>query len=82
MKDTTPENLDDKRVRTYSLTEKGREIVPKVASRVQKIVLFVEDCCPSGCCSVDSSLNLKKNVNEISFDLKTSFRNTGMNTTL
>jgi DNA-binding PadR family transcriptional regulator len=60
IKDTTPKNLDDKRVRTYSLTKKGREIVPKVASRVQKIVVFVEDCCPDGCCSVDSSLNLEK----------------------
>jgi len=56
IKDTTPENLEDKRVRTYSLTEKGREIVPKVASRVQKIVLFVEECCP-GCCTIDTSLN-------------------------
>ena len=60
IEDTTPENLDDKRVRTYSLTAKGKEIVPRVASRVQKIVLFVEDCCPDGCCSVDSLQNLEK----------------------
>jgi DNA-binding PadR family transcriptional regulator len=60
IRDTTPEDLEDKRVRTYSLTEKGREIVPKVASRVQKIVLFVEDCCPDGCCTVDSLVNFEK----------------------
>ena len=54
IEDTTTETMnDDKRLRSYNLTSKGRQIVPKVASRIQKFVLFVEDCCP-GCCSIDS----------------------------
>ncbi len=56
IEDTTSESMNDKRLRTYALTVKGKNIVPKLASRIQKFVLFVEDCCP-GCCSTDSSMN-------------------------
>jgi DNA-binding PadR family transcriptional regulator len=59
IEDTTSENMSDKRLRTYSLTIKGRQIVPRVASRVQKVVGFVEECCP-GCCSVNPSVNQEK----------------------
>lgn len=62
IEDTTPEDLKDKRIRTYTLTKKGRDIVPIVASRVQKIVVFVEDCCPDGCCSIDSSSDIGKTI--------------------
>ena len=55
IEDTTSDSMNDKRLRTYALTIKGKQIVPKLASRIQKFVLFVEDCCP-GCCSTDSSM--------------------------
>ncbi|MFX1250273.1 MAG: PadR family transcriptional regulator [Promethearchaeota archaeon] len=50
IKETTEEaNRDDKRIRTYSLTLKGKEMVPKVTSRVRKIVIFTNECCPECC---------------------------------
>lgn len=43
---TEKEDRKDQRIRTYALTSRGREIVPKVTSRVRKIVVFMDECCP------------------------------------
>ena len=38
----------DKRIRTYSLTLEGREMVVKVIARMQKMIGFIDSCCPNG----------------------------------
>lgn len=38
----------DKRIRTYSLTIEGRKMVIKVIARMQKVIGFVDSCCPDG----------------------------------
>lgn len=38
----------DKRIRTYSLTTDGRNMVSKVILRMQKMIVFVDSCCPDG----------------------------------
>ncbi|MHA2298751.1 MAG: PadR family transcriptional regulator [Candidatus Hodarchaeales archaeon] len=43
---TENEKRKDQRIRTYSLTTKGREIVPIITSRVRKVVIFISSCCP------------------------------------
>ncbi|MFW9998449.1 MAG: PadR family transcriptional regulator [Candidatus Odinarchaeota archaeon] len=44
--ETTEENRQDKRIRTYSLTARGRNMVPRVTSRIRKILIFASSCCP------------------------------------
>ena len=46
---TTNEARKDQRIRTYSLSHAGQEIVPKVSERFRKVVMFMDSCCP-GCC--------------------------------
>lgn len=38
----------DKRIRTYSLTSLGKNMVSKVIIRIQKMITFVDTCCPNG----------------------------------
>ncbi|MFX0086870.1 MAG: PadR family transcriptional regulator [Candidatus Hodarchaeota archaeon] len=38
----------DKRIRTYSLTHEGRKMVVKVIARIQRMVGFIDSCCPNG----------------------------------
>ncbi len=38
----------DKRIRTYSLTPEGRKMVVKVIARMQKMIGFIDSCCPNG----------------------------------
>jgi DNA-binding PadR family transcriptional regulator len=38
----------DRRIRTYSLTFEGREMVVKVIARMQKMIGFIDSCCPNG----------------------------------
>ena len=45
---TELEKRDDQRIRTYALTAKGNDIVPKITSRILKLVSFVDECCPEG----------------------------------
>ena len=44
---TKKEDREDQRIRTYTLTKKGKEILPKITSRILKIALFVDSCCPN-----------------------------------
>ncbi|MFX0061202.1 MAG: PadR family transcriptional regulator [Candidatus Hermodarchaeota archaeon] len=46
---TQKANRKDQRIRTYSLTAKGKVMVPEVTSRVRKIVIFTNECCPEYC---------------------------------
>ena len=39
----------DQRIRTYTISESGIEIIPSVSSRFNKVLVFMNDCCP-GCC--------------------------------
>lgn len=39
----------DQRIRTYSLTKRGKNLVPKVTQRVNKVVKFMVKCCPDCC---------------------------------
>ncbi|MFW9856679.1 MAG: PadR family transcriptional regulator [Candidatus Thorarchaeota archaeon] len=49
IKETTLDARKDKRIRTYALTLKGKEMVTEVTMRVQKILGFLVDCCPDVC---------------------------------
>ena len=42
------EDERDKRIKSYSLTEKGRSMVIKVTGRMRKMIGFVDQCCPNG----------------------------------
>ena len=48
--DTT--NMDEKnrdeRIKTYTLTSEGKNIVFKIVNRMQKVVGFLDTCCPDG----------------------------------
>lgn len=46
---TKEEDREDQRVRTYKLSKKGKETIPIIASRIIKIALFVDECCPQNC---------------------------------
>jgi len=39
----------DQRIRTYSISESGGAAIPEVSSRFNKVLVFMNDCCP-GCC--------------------------------
>jgi DNA-binding PadR family transcriptional regulator len=43
---TEEEKRLDKRIRTYSLTQNGKEMVAKVTMRLTKIAGFMATCCP------------------------------------
>ncbi|MFW9779840.1 MAG: PadR family transcriptional regulator [Candidatus Heimdallarchaeota archaeon] len=49
IKETTLDARKDKRIRTYALTVKGKEMVSEVTMRVQKLLGFLADCCPDVC---------------------------------
>ena len=50
IKETTEqEKRKDQRIRTYKLSSEGEEMVQKLSSRVTKLFLFMNSCCP-GCC--------------------------------
>lgn len=60
IKETTEkENRKDQRIRTYSLTEKGKNLVPKITQRVNKVVQFAVKCCPE-CCEDDSIITKRE----------------------
>ncbi len=42
------EDTRDKRIRTYTLTDKGSSMVVKVTGRMRKMIGFVQQCCPEG----------------------------------
>ncbi len=42
---TKEEERKDQRIRTYTLTEKGKEILPTISSRILKIAFFADSCC-------------------------------------
>jgi DNA-binding PadR family transcriptional regulator len=48
--DTTNKDEEnrDERIKTYSLTADGRNIVIKIVARMQKVVGFLDTCCPDG----------------------------------
>ncbi|MHA1226079.1 MAG: PadR family transcriptional regulator [Candidatus Hodarchaeales archaeon] len=48
----------DQRIRTYSLTSKGRNMVVKVIARMQKVIGFLYSCCPEG----TDSIIIKKEI--------------------
>ncbi|NHJ04533.1 MAG: PadR family transcriptional regulator [Candidatus Heimdallarchaeota archaeon] len=54
---TKEEDRNDQRLRTYNLSEKGKEILPIIASRIIKIALFVDSCCPQ--CSTEDGVIVK-----------------------
>jgi len=43
---TSTDQLKDKRIRKYKLTDQGKKTIPVLTQRVQKVIMFVEDCCP------------------------------------
>lgn len=49
---TEAENRKDQRIRTYSLTTKGKTMVTTVTARVSKIVSFMNTCCPEATGSI------------------------------
>ncbi|NHJ86950.1 MAG: hypothetical protein FK734_15920 [Asgard group archaeon] len=58
IKETTQkENREDKRIRTYDLTQKGLETLPVITKRILKIALFADSCCADLC--VDNSNDIK-----------------------
>jgi DNA-binding PadR family transcriptional regulator len=44
---TKTEEREDQRIRTYSLTSRGKEILPIITKRILKIALFADSCCPN-----------------------------------
>ncbi|MHA1127020.1 MAG: PadR family transcriptional regulator [Candidatus Heimdallarchaeota archaeon] len=44
---TQKEQREDQRIRTYNLTKKGKELLPIITSRILKIALFADSCCPN-----------------------------------
>ena len=62
----------DQRIRTYSISESGTEIIPSVSSRFNKVLVFMNDCCP-GCCDnviIQKKGNSKKTLKIISIKEK------------
>jgi DNA-binding PadR family transcriptional regulator len=53
----TEEEDRDQRIRTYTLTSEGNSMVVKVISRMQKVIGFMDSCCPEG---TDRIVILKK----------------------
>lgn len=53
----TEEEDRDQRIRTYTLTSEGNIMVVKVISRMQKVIGFMDSCCPEG---TDRIVILKK----------------------
>ena len=43
---TKKEDRNDQRLRTYTLDEKGKEILPIIAKRIIKVALFLDKCFP------------------------------------
>ncbi len=46
---TSEENRSDQRVRTYTLTSKGKGVVPQISNRFSKFLGFMLECCPDCC---------------------------------
>lgn len=44
----TEEEERDQRIKTYSLSSEGKMMVIKVIARMQKVIGFVDSCCPEG----------------------------------
>ncbi|MHA1112639.1 MAG: PadR family transcriptional regulator [Promethearchaeota archaeon] len=42
---TEKEERGDQRIRSYTLTEKGKNILPIITRRILKIALFADSCC-------------------------------------
>ena len=55
---TQEEKRQDQRIRTYSLTVKGKEMVLSVTARVSRIVSFMATCCPE---ATEGIVVLKRN---------------------
>ena len=60
---TGDENIKDQRIRTYSITDKGKNIIPEVSSRFSKVLVFMNDCCP-GCCDTAIIMKINKEENK------------------
>lgn len=58
--DSIEEETRDKRIRKYTLTEEGRKMVLKITNQVQKVIVFVEQCCPGG----EEKMVVIKKINE------------------
>ncbi|MFX0210874.1 MAG: PadR family transcriptional regulator [Candidatus Hodarchaeota archaeon] len=48
IRETTKKEMQDKRIRTYTLTSEGRDMVIKVITRMRTMIGFMESCCPDG----------------------------------
>lgn len=46
---TDNSNRKDQRIRTYSISESGAASIPEVSSRFNKVLVFMNDCCPDSC---------------------------------
>ncbi|MFX0015987.1 MAG: PadR family transcriptional regulator [Promethearchaeota archaeon] len=53
----TGEEDRDQRIKTYAITSEGKTIVTKVIARMQKVIGFVDSCCPDG---TDQIIVIKK----------------------
>jgi DNA-binding PadR family transcriptional regulator len=58
---TDEENRSDQRIRTYSLTPEGMDMLPKVGTRFRKLILFASECCPDSCDGIIIVDKRKKN---------------------
>jgi DNA-binding PadR family transcriptional regulator len=61
---TQKTNPKDQRIRTYALTSKGKDILPKLTSRVRKIVIFTSSCCPECCEGLEVGVSEKSSSND------------------
>ena len=41
-------------IKTYCLTSKGEEFLPKITNRLNKIILFAKECCSDSCHVISS----------------------------
>ncbi len=51
IEETTVDNAEgDGRIRTYILTEPAKDKIKLIAEKLQKIIVFTNQCCPEVCC--------------------------------
>ena len=60
---TKDQHLKDQRIRTYTISDKGKAIIPEISTRFTKVLMFMNDCCP-GCCDKVVVLN-KENTSDV-----------------
>ena len=54
---TTKDGIKDQRIKTYKLTSKGSSMVLKITSRMSRVLVFIESCCPD---ATDFKIVVKK----------------------